>query len=138
MFSQFNDRLSSLEAIVASLHANILELKEENTKLKEQIASLSPKPLEDEPAVVAPESFMFKPALSKPTEDELVPKHGELPKAVPRHSKFSYSFKKLVETDVYSRVEDPRWIFLNADENRDKYYYVRHGSPNRILPFEGC
>ena len=55
-------------------------------------------------------------------------------KAVPRHSRIPIMGKKLVETDVLSRAEDPRWIFLNADENRDKYYYVRHGGPNRILP----
>jgi hypothetical protein len=67
MFSQFNDRLSSLEDIVTSLHANILEIKEENTKLKSQIASLLPKPLKDEPTV---ESFMFKPAFENPAEDE--------------------------------------------------------------------
>lgn len=66
---------------------------------------------------------------------------GEMPeeidvklKAVPRHSKIPMMGKKLVETDVLSRAEDPRWIFLNAPENRDKYYYVRHGGPNRILP----
>ena len=55
-------------------------------------------------------------------------------KAVPRHSKIPIMGKKLLETDVLSHAEDPRWIFLNADENRDKYYYVRHGGPNRILP----
>jgi hypothetical protein len=55
-------------------------------------------------------------------------------KAVPRHSKITDHIKKNLETDVWSHVEDPRWIFLNADENRDKYYYVRHGGPNRILP----
>ena len=55
-------------------------------------------------------------------------------RAVPRHSKIPIMGKKLLETDVLSRAEDPRWIFLNADENRDKYYYVRHGGPNRILP----
>jgi hypothetical protein len=55
-------------------------------------------------------------------------------KAVPKHSKIPLLGKKLLETDVLSRAEDPRWIFLNADENRDKYYYVRHGGPNRILP----
>ena len=55
-------------------------------------------------------------------------------KAVPRHSDIPLMGKKLKETDVLSSAEDPRWIFLNADENRDKYYYVRHGGPNRILP----
>ncbi len=55
-------------------------------------------------------------------------------KEVPRHKKITDHLKKNVETDVYSHVEDPRWIFLNAPENRDKYYYVRHGGPNRILP----
>lgn len=49
--------------------------------------------------------------------------------------------KKLLETKVLS-CADPRWIFLNADENHDKYYYVRHGGPNRILEplgsFERC
>ena len=55
-------------------------------------------------------------------------------RAVPRHLKIAMMGKKLLETDVLSRTEDPRWIFLNADENHDKYYYVRHGGPNRILP----
>jgi hypothetical protein len=55
-------------------------------------------------------------------------------KAVPRHSKIPLLGKKLLETDVLSRAEDPRWIFLNAVENSNKYYYVRHGGPNRILP----
>jgi len=48
-------------------------------------------------------------------------------RAVPRHLKITDHFRKNVETDVYSHVEDPRWIFLNAPENRDKYYYVRRG-----------
>ena len=55
-------------------------------------------------------------------------------RAVPIHLKITDNPRKNVETDVYSHVEDPRWIFLNAPENRDKYYYVRHGGPNRILP----
>jgi hypothetical protein len=55
-------------------------------------------------------------------------------KEVPRHKKITDLFKKNVETDVYSHVEDPRWIFLNAPENQDKYYYVRRGGPNQILP----
>lgn len=55
-------------------------------------------------------------------------------KEVPRHKKITDHFRKNVETDVYSHVEDPRWIFLNAPENRDKYYYVRRGGPNQILP----
>ena len=55
-------------------------------------------------------------------------------RAVPIHLKITDHPRKNIETDVYSHVEDPRWIFLNAPENRDKYYYVRHGGPNRILP----
>lgn len=55
-------------------------------------------------------------------------------KKVPGHLKITDHFRKNVDTDIYSYVEDPRWIFLNAPENRDKYYYVRHGGPNRILP----
>ena len=47
--------------------------------------------------------------------------------AVPRHLKITDHPMKNVETDVYSHVEDPRWIFLNALENRGKYYYVRRG-----------
>jgi hypothetical protein len=48
-------------------------------------------------------------------------------RAVPIHLKITDHPRKNVETDVYSHVEDPRWIFLNAPENRDKYYYVRRG-----------
>ena len=55
-------------------------------------------------------------------------------KPVPNHSKITDNFKKNLETDVFSHVEDPRWIFLNAPENRDKYYYVRRGGPNQITP----
>ena len=40
MFSQWNDRISSLEDNVAMLHSSILELKEENTRLKDQIAQM--------------------------------------------------------------------------------------------------
>jgi hypothetical protein len=55
-------------------------------------------------------------------------------KEVPRHKKITDHSRKNLETDVWSHVEDPRWIFLNAPENRDKYYYVRRGGPNQILP----
>ena len=55
-------------------------------------------------------------------------------KAVPRHLKITDHPRKNVETDVFSHVEDPRWIFLNAPENRDKYYYIRRGGPNQIVP----
>ena len=48
-------------------------------------------------------------------------------RAVPIHLKITDHPRKNIETDVYSHVEDPRWIFLNAPENRDKYYYVRRG-----------
>jgi len=37
MFSQWNDRISSLETIVSQLQTSVLELKEENTRLKEQM-----------------------------------------------------------------------------------------------------
>jgi len=47
--------------------------------------------------------------------------------AVPRHLKITDHFRKNTETDIYSHVEDPRWIFLNAPENRNKQYYVRRG-----------
>lgn len=55
-------------------------------------------------------------------------------KEVPRHKKITDHCKKNVVTDVFSHVEDPRWIFLNAPENCDKYYYVRRGGPQQILP----
>jgi hypothetical protein len=55
-------------------------------------------------------------------------------KEVPRHLKITDHSRKNVETDVWSHAEDPRWLFLNAPENRDKYYYVRRGGPNHITP----
>jgi len=44
MFSQWNDRISSLETIVSQLQTSILELKEENTRLKEQFAQMPTAP----------------------------------------------------------------------------------------------
>ena len=70
MFSQFNDRLSSLEDVVSRLQASMVELETENTKLKEHLAKLLQKPAEDEPVVAAPELFTFKSALPKPVEYE--------------------------------------------------------------------
>ena len=55
-------------------------------------------------------------------------------KEFPKHKKITDHSRKNLETDVWSHVEDPRWIFLNAPENRDKYYYVRRGGLNQILP----
>ena len=56
MFSQQNDRISSLETIVSQLQTSVLELKEENTRLKENIALIPTAPeeksvkiLEEEP-----------------------------------------------------------------------------------------
>ena len=49
MFSQWNDRISSLETIVSQLQTSVLELKEENTRLKEQIAQIPVR--EEEPPV---------------------------------------------------------------------------------------
>jgi hypothetical protein len=145
MFSQFNDRLSSLEDIVTSLHANILEIKEENTKLKSQIASLLPKPLEDEPTV---ESFMFKPAFENPAEDE--PAIASKPAAVaPEPFMFKPAFENPAEDEPAIASKPPTEVFMSVlkrvphdkrkffDENikSTKYYYRVVGNtqydPNR-------
>jgi hypothetical protein len=74
MFSQWNDRISSLETIVSQLQTSILELKDENTRLKEQFAQIPTAPedkdvksLEEEPPV---EVFMsvLKRVPEKPAE----------------------------------------------------------------------
>ena len=51
MFSQWNDRISSLEDNVAMLHSSILELKEENTRLKDQIAQMHTYPVREDKVV---------------------------------------------------------------------------------------
>ena len=48
-------------------------------------------------------------------------------RAVPRYLKVASGYKKL-DTDLDSLSQDPRYVFLNNPENRNKYYYIRRGN----------
>jgi len=48
-------------------------------------------------------------------------------RAVPTHLKVASGVKKL-ETDVDMLINDPKYVFLNNLENRNKYYYIRRGN----------
>jgi hypothetical protein len=145
MFSQFNDRLSSLEDVVSRLQASMVELETENTKLKEHLAKLLPKPVEDEPAVAAPEAFTFKSALPKPVEDEPIVDtnppvetfmfQSALPKPVedepavvlkPLVEVFMSALESVPERSGYSNVDDRR-KFFTENANSEKYYYMPVG-----------
>ena len=82
MFSQWNDRISSLETIVSQLQTSILELKEENTRMKEQIAQIpvreekNVKLLEEEPPV----EVFIAPGRRSKQADELRKQTDELRK----------------------------------------------------------
>ena len=107
MFSQWNDRISSLETIVSQLQTSVLELKEENTRLKEQIAQI---PVREEKSV-------------KLLEEE------------PHVEVFMSVLKIVPERPSGGRGDDQRRKFFTENANSEKYYYMPIGdvpqSPNR-------
>jgi hypothetical protein len=74
-----------------------------------------------------PEAFIrMGESLYMPGEiDKEEPKEVPKLKAVPKHMKVIDHFKQnLAIGEVHSHVDDPLWKFLNAAENKDKYYYL--------------
>ena len=58
-------------------------------------------------------------------------------KAVPKHMKVIDRFKQNLDPgEVHSHVDDPLWKFLNAPENKDKYYYLARRASGPGQPAE--
>ena len=99
MFSQWNDRISSLEDNVAMLHSSILELKEENTRLKDQIAQMHTYPVR---------------------EDKVV-------KEEPPVEVFMSVLKRVPNRPLWGRGDDELRKFFTENANSEKYYYMPVG-----------